>query len=402
MNVPRTLTFKGFDDWVELFTTGTHIAADGSQVVVSEDTLTGIAKNFSAEGDTVPAVHGHPKHDSPAYGWLGDVKVEGDSLWGKFRDVEPTFAQGVADKRYPNRSIKMRALDDGSHQLVHVGWLGGVAPAVKNLKPVEFASGDGVELTFMTSEEQQQLTWSLSSAFRAIGRLFSKQKTLNLIEYGEKGDVLDDWDLQTLASTPGELEASLGKSFSEPVQPLTPTTTQPQTGPALMELSQEELDRRLAEARDAGKQEAGAANAPLVAQVASLNAELATKTQAEDKQFVDGLIAKGKLLPAQAAGLTEFMSQLDGKKEFEFSVGDGDKAQKKAASGRAWFRQFMEQLPKQMSLGQERCGDDDVADDDQGAEKLAQDIKQFMGEQAGKGITVSVTEAKRHVLEQRK
>lgn len=397
----KSLAFKGFDDWVELFTVGTHVSADGTQFTVTTDTLNGIAKNFSTEGDTVPAVHGHPKHDSPAFGWLGETKVDGDSLWGKFRDVAPEFAQGVADKRYPNRSIKIRPMDDGSHQLVHVGWLGGVAPAVKGLKPVEFAEGDGVELTFMSDDNVREMTWSISSAFRAIGRLFSSQKTLNLIQHGETGDVLDVWDLETLATTPARLDAQLAtaSSFNAPIDnPPSPEFSQP-TGAPVMELTQEDLDRQLAAARNEGRT---AATTEFSAQVTTLTTALATKTQAEDKSFVEGLVKTGRLLPAQANGLAEFMGQLDDQATFEFSVGEGAKAEKKSQSGRTWFKSFMESLPEQLALNRERCQEDGSCATDDSAEKLAADIQEFMDEQSGKGITVSVAAAKRHVLEKRK
>ncbi len=132
--------------WIEIFKEGIQndsqgFAHDGKALIDQA------IDKFSAEGDTVPVVIGHPKTDSPAYGWVEKLKKESGSLWAKLRDLNPDFLSAFRAKTYPNRSA---AFKDG--MLRHIGFLGGVAPAVKGLKPVEFSDNKFFTIEFSESD----------------------------------------------------------------------------------------------------------------------------------------------------------------------------------------------------------------------------------------------------------
>lgn len=136
--------------WIEIFKEG--IQTDGSGFAHDGKALIDLAiKKFSAEGDTVPVVVGHPKTDSPAYGWVEKLKKEAGGLWAKLRDVNPDFLSALQNKTYPNRSA---AFKDG--KLRHIGFLGGAAPAVKGLKPAEFADQQFFEIEFSEPESEDK------------------------------------------------------------------------------------------------------------------------------------------------------------------------------------------------------------------------------------------------------
>lgn len=122
------------NEWVELFTAGKHTDGHGRTRNWTTKDIDTMVNTFSAEGDRVPHVIGHPATDGPAWGWLAEVKRAGNSLMGKSRDLQTTFVKMINNKQFPNRSIAVRG--DGS--LRHVGWLGAKAPAVKGLGSATF------------------------------------------------------------------------------------------------------------------------------------------------------------------------------------------------------------------------------------------------------------------------
>jgi len=91
---------------------------------------------------TVPLVVGHPKTNSPAWGWVDQLRRAGDVLQATFKQVHEGFAAAVNEGRYPKRSVKIRTLPDGTRTLVHVGWLGAEPPQVEGLAPFTFDGGD--------------------------------------------------------------------------------------------------------------------------------------------------------------------------------------------------------------------------------------------------------------------
>jgi hypothetical protein len=121
---------------LEIFKVGKHTSSNGVEKDYSLSDLEQIVKNHSEQ---IPIVVGHPKTNSPAFGWIKKLFVQDNSLFAEALDIVPEFLELVKQKIYPNRSASFSTNEDGSLQLKHVGFLGGTLPAVKGLKEIEFS-----------------------------------------------------------------------------------------------------------------------------------------------------------------------------------------------------------------------------------------------------------------------
>ena len=137
------MTFKGLNDWIAIFQGGKQTDSSGKEH--DGDVLIDKAlANFNASRHEPPIVIGHPEHDAPAWGWVEGLKKQGNTLYAKFKQVQPEFAQMVGKGLFKKRSAAF--YPDGT--LRHVGFLGAMPPAVKGLPDVAFAEGDAASFEF--------------------------------------------------------------------------------------------------------------------------------------------------------------------------------------------------------------------------------------------------------------
>lgn len=129
------------DIWIECFKAGDQTDSAGNSKTWTYDDLVNIAKIYNekiAEGGEsyeAPVVYGHPETDSPAQGWVTELKVEGNTLKAHLDRLNTQFVESVKSEEYKKVSIAL--YDD--MMLRHIGFLGAVPPAVKGLEPVKFA-----------------------------------------------------------------------------------------------------------------------------------------------------------------------------------------------------------------------------------------------------------------------
>lgn len=144
---------------IEIFRTGRHTPMNGNSMMFPLSMLQEVAATFDPAKNPVPVVIGHPKTNAPAYAWIDTLTVKGDVLVATFKKMHKGFAQIVKDGRYSRVSAAFYAPDTASNpaddkwSLRHVGFLGAAAPAVKGLKPVEFAMSDDGIISFNEYEE---------------------------------------------------------------------------------------------------------------------------------------------------------------------------------------------------------------------------------------------------------
>lgn len=128
--------------WVEAFKAGDHRDSEGHTNRWEPKHLDTIAQQYNAKADAknperkmAPVVLGHPKDDAPAYGWIDKVKVSGDKLMAHLSELNSGFVQALKEGAYKTRSISLYP----DLNIRHLGFLGGVQPAVPGLGPFKFA-----------------------------------------------------------------------------------------------------------------------------------------------------------------------------------------------------------------------------------------------------------------------
>lgn len=163
---------------IEVFRTGLHTDANGTERNWTRADLQKIADDYNAGNHEAPVVIGHPTDNAPAYGWVKSLELDGDELLAELHDVQPEFQDWVNRKLFKKRSISLYP----SGLLRHVGFLGAQPPAVKGLKDFEFTAGDPfqeysyddktTEVT-MTPEEFQKKLEELSQQVASLTKSVS-------------------------------------------------------------------------------------------------------------------------------------------------------------------------------------------------------------------------------------
>ena len=169
-----------------------------------------------------------------------------------------------------------------------------------------------------------------------------------------------------------------------------------------MTFTQADLDSATAAGEAKARTESEAALATAASNFTAAQAALTKLEKERQTERIDGQIkdlkAKGIILPADEAGLAQFMAaQEDEAGEFSFSKAEGGVA---ATTRAQWFADFMASRKPVIKLGGTKGEDQGDAVDGNDAHSLAQSAQSFMKDQAGKGITVSLPEAVAHAARQ--
>lgn len=133
---------------IQIFKPGKHVAMSGAELSFSENDLAATAAAYDPAKYKAPIVVGHPKHDSPAYGQVAGLVIAGGRLEANPENVDEAFAEMVRAKRFTHVSASFYSPDSpqnpvpGVYYLRHVGFLGAQPPAVKGLRPPEFADNE--------------------------------------------------------------------------------------------------------------------------------------------------------------------------------------------------------------------------------------------------------------------
>jgi hypothetical protein len=137
---------------VEIFQSGKHTAADGTEHEYNESDLDNIVSKYDPEIHEAPVVYGHPKTDSPAGGWVKKLFRQGKKLFAEI-DFIPEFAESIKRGLFKKRSIALNP--DGT--LKHVGVLGAAPPAVKGMANIKFNGEDKSTLIEFSTEQQKEI-----------------------------------------------------------------------------------------------------------------------------------------------------------------------------------------------------------------------------------------------------
>jgi hypothetical protein len=383
----KTSTNTKFN-WFEVFRAGTQTDSKGVTHTFSDADLNSVVTNFKPK--TAPLVIGHPKMHDAAWGWASDLKAEGGSLFAKADDVCAEFAQAVADKRYPNRSVRLEKVANG-YQLAHIGYLGGKPPAVEGLAwqfnqtddadtlTLEFAAGDIDDISLHTSNT---LTRLMSNLRGFITDRFGSEAADKVVPNYE-GEWLKE---ETIIAEHERAKANSDNNteFNKGDDAINTDVNSNATPPTHEDNAMDEKERKaLQDQIDA----ANAKNAKL---------EYAQRVAAAST-FINTEVNGGKAPRlTNTDGVAEFMAKLnDGDATFEFAASDGKNQELKPAT---WFEGFLKGLPEQTGLTSEFNKDDkngEVTDDS--AETLAAKALDYQQSQSSKGVTISITAALDHI-----
>ncbi len=132
----------------EIFKSGTHTSDNGITRAFSASDLDLIVNSYNPASHEAPIVIGHPRDNSPAFGWIDSLKRVGDTIVASAKNLVPEFLDALKAGLYKKRSISLNP--DGS--LNHVGFLGAAAPAVKGLKDISFSDSSFDSFCFDDSD----------------------------------------------------------------------------------------------------------------------------------------------------------------------------------------------------------------------------------------------------------
>ncbi len=145
---------------LHIFRPGRHTAMSGQALSFSAADLQATVAAYDPTKHEAPLVVGHPSHDQPAYGWVQSLQLSDGGINATPAQVNADFADMVAGGAFKKISASFYAPDSpsnpvpGVYYLRHVGFLGAQPPAVKGLRPPQFADTEAGVLTFEFAEDQ--------------------------------------------------------------------------------------------------------------------------------------------------------------------------------------------------------------------------------------------------------
>lgn len=291
---------------IEIFRAGRHVDMHGRAFDLSRADLADIAGRYDPAKHEAPLVIGHPQTNAPAYGWVRGLRVVGDTLVADTHQVDAAFAEVVNAGRWKKRSASFllpTANDNpspGQYYLNHVGFLGAQPPAVKGLRDAQFAAPD------QCVEFASDRRWGFRDVASVLRRLRDWMIERGDVESADQ--VIPTWQIDSIA---------------EAAQP--DAVFDSATGPAFAAPNSEETTVSETQTADfaAREQELSAKAADLVAREQAIASREQESRRAEAADFAAELVESGRLLPREAATVTELLLVLPADTPLSFAADDG-------------------------------------------------------------------------------
>ena len=139
--------------YYEVFKTGVY-----PQGKFTKKEITEIAKNYDPKFCEAPITIDH-QQSGPAYGWVDDVKADGEKLKVSFKDIPEAFEKDVNAGKYKKVSVEIyRNLEGKGAYLKAVSFLGAATPQVKGLEPIKFMEAEADTFEFDSDENAEQFS----------------------------------------------------------------------------------------------------------------------------------------------------------------------------------------------------------------------------------------------------
>jgi hypothetical protein len=385
---------------IHIFKPGQHTAMSGATLSFSEADLAASAAAYDPAVHEAPMVVGHPAADGPAYGWVKGLAFADAGLQAEPSQVDPAFAELVVAGRFKKVSASFYTPDapnnpvPGVYYLRHVGFLGAQPPAIKGLRPVEFAEGEAGVIEFSEWTDQQN------------AGLWRRMREFLIAQFGQdKADaVIPTYtidDMQNAAVREAATEAAQEDAMrtQDPTAPAGfPSPYYAEGGNAVTEQElkarKDELDAKEA---DLKKREAAAATFA----EAQAAADQAARDQA-DAAFAEGLVAAGQLRPADKPRVLNLLKGLAPTANV-MDFAEGSTTELVAVSARDVLKAFLKSQPKLVDFSERGKGDGTTALDVEDPEALRKGALAYQEACRVAGDTVpSFPMAVQHVTRQHK
>jgi len=151
------LTDEEIDGWWDIARAGTWSGSAGgapARIEITGEELAEMAASYDPRLQEAPVTVEHQRQ-GPAHGWVAALRVIGDRLQARFKDLSASLREWLASGAYRSRSIEMyRPFEPtGKAYLGAVSFLGAALPAVKGLspEPSAFAGREWKEMILIDS-----------------------------------------------------------------------------------------------------------------------------------------------------------------------------------------------------------------------------------------------------------
>jgi hypothetical protein len=282
--------------WLPIARTGTWTDMTGTPRTIDtnflDNTVSLYHPNNPAFSEAAFCI-GHPRHNSPSFGWAEKIKRVGEYLFAKPKQLKSEFVKAVKDGYYKYVSPKFRP--DGS--LKHIALLGAMPPGIKGLGNAsesfaayaEDAEGTEYYFAFHQKKDIQNTSLCENQNIKEESMFLKKQKEAKKPP-------------QTL---PEEIPEQTDAAFSEPVNP------------GNNQIVQDALERaRIAEEK--------------------FSQYLAKQKENQCLAFAGQMVDTGIIAPVEKPGFVKFLIKQDDQEEICFSEGDGEE------TGMNFFKRFMQ------------------------------------------------------------
>ena len=166
----KGLSDSQIDGWWDVARVGRwrgSLGGNPAEVEITREDLESMARDYNPQLQEAPVTVEHMR-SGPAHGWVESLRLAGDRLQARFRDLSGRMREWLASGAYRSRSIEMYkpfAATGGSY-LGAVSFLGAASPAVKGLSPEPS----------LLQEEGREKTHNLSGVVVTCAEMELKEK----------------------------------------------------------------------------------------------------------------------------------------------------------------------------------------------------------------------------------
>ena len=298
-----------------VFRTGTHRDSEGNERTWTNADLDHMVSAYDPARHEAPVVIGHPKDNSPAFGWVRRLERENDTLYAD-ADLFPEFDEMVKEGLFKKRSISL--YEDGT--LRHIGFLGAQPPAIKGLPDIRFGDGEAVTIELA----------GLNGNPRKGGTPMKFTEWIRQLA-GKEGVTLEDLPREAAAFSEADVEAKVEAARKD---------------------ERSKAEQEFAEGARVREES-------LAAREQKIRDRETRDRKAHIAAFCEALQKEGKLTPAMMTvgmGMTNFLESVAAL-ETPIEFGEDDKKYRQTSL--EFMQMFLDGLPKSIEFGEVATADKD-------------------------------------------